>query len=74
MYYLFVFKGFFNAQNRAYASTNGGRELITQKEIQDAVFLIIENLEECTDDTLERLSFNIWAKMLDRGYEGVDYD
>ena len=40
-----------------------------QKEIQDAVFLIIENLEECTDDTLERLSFNIWAEMQDRGYE-----
>lgn len=48
--------------------------MITQKEIQDAVLLIIENLEECTDDTLERLSFNIWAEMQERGFEGVGYD
>lgn len=43
--------------------------MITQKEIQDAVFLIITNLEECADDTLERLSFNIWAEMQDRRYD-----
>mgnify|MGYP007065029921 CR=1 FL=1 len=43
--------------------------MITQKEIQDAVLLIIENLEECTDDTLERLSFAIWVEQHNREFE-----
>ena len=43
--------------------------MITQKEIEDAVSAILQNIEDCTNEDLERLSFAIWVEQHNREFE-----
>ena len=39
------------------------------KEIEDAVSAILQNIEGCTNEDLERLSFAIWVEQHNREFE-----
>lgn len=44
--------------------------MITQAEINDAVMTILQNTEQLPMETLERISFAVWAELQDREFEG----